>query len=87
MQEEVMRPGEAWEAYRVLRLDRRFGYLAEPNELPEAWQAFTQGLLSSPNLWTDAYLCAFSLAARLTLATFDAKIPTKEGVNCLVLSS
>jgi toxin-antitoxin system PIN domain toxin len=87
MQEEVMRPDEAWEAYRVLRLDRRIGYLAEPSELPETWQAFTQGALSSPNLWTDSDLCAFTHAARLTLVTFDAKIPTREGVNCLVLSS
>jgi len=86
MQEEVMRPDEAWEAYRVLRLDRRIGYLAEPNELPERWQAFTEGPLSSPNFWTDAYLCAFTHAARLTLVTFDAKIPTRDDVKCVVLS-
>jgi predicted nucleic acid-binding protein len=40
MQEEVMKPDEAWEAYRLLRLDRRIGYSAEPNELPETWQAY-----------------------------------------------
>ncbi len=86
MQEEVMRPDEAWEVYRVLRLDRRIGYLNEPNELPETWPAFTAGALISPNLWTDAYLCAFAHAGGLTLVTFDAKIPVREGVNCLVLS-
>jgi toxin-antitoxin system PIN domain toxin len=85
MQEEVMRPDEAWQAYRSLRLDRRIGYLVEPNELPETWQAFTEGPLRSPNLWTDAYLCAFAHAARLTLVTFDAKIPTREDVSCLLL--
>jgi len=58
-----MRPDEAWEAYRILRLDRRIGYLGEPSELPEAGHAFTQGELTSPNLWTDAYLCAFTHAA------------------------
>ena len=42
MQEEVMRPNEAWQAYRVLRLDRRIGYLVEPNELPETWEVFTE---------------------------------------------
>lgn len=26
MQEEVMRPDEAWQAYRLLRSDRRIGY-------------------------------------------------------------
>ncbi len=85
MREEVMTPDGAWQAYRVLRSDRRIGYMAEPTGLPETWNAFTEGPLSSPNLWTDAYLCAFAYAARLTLVTFDAKIPAREGVNCLVL--
>lgn len=85
MQEEVMSPDEAWKAYRLLRLDRRIGYLAEPHQLPETWEAFTEGPLSSPNLWTDAYLLAFAHAARLTLVTFDAKIPTREGVSCILL--
>jgi toxin-antitoxin system PIN domain toxin len=85
MQDEFMRPDEAWEAYSVLRLDRRIGYLPEPSELSETWQAFTEGQSSSPNLWTDAYLCALAQAARLNLVTFDAKIPAREGVNCLVL--
>jgi len=80
-----MSPDEAWQAYRVLRLDRRIGYFAEPNELPETWQAFTEGPLSSPNLRTDAYLCAFANAARSTLLTFDAKIPTRENGSCLIL--
>jgi toxin-antitoxin system PIN domain toxin len=86
MLDEVMSPAEAWDAYRVLRLDRRIGYTAEPNELSETWQAFTEGPVSSPNLWTDAYLCAFASAARLTLVTFDAKIPSRADVSCLVLS-
>src|ERR1051326_7360231 len=86
MLDEVMSPGDAWQVYRVLRLDRRIGYSTEPNELPETWQAFTEGPLSSPNLWTDAYLCAFAHAARLTLVTFDAKIPAREDVSCLLLS-
>jgi toxin-antitoxin system PIN domain toxin len=85
MEEEVMKPDAAWEAYRVLRLDRRIGYLSEPNELPETWETFTEGPLSSPNLWTDAYLCAFAHAGRLTLVTFDAKTRTREDVNCLLL--
>src|SRR5712692_4348972 len=86
MQDEVMRPDEASEAYRVLRLDRRIGYLAEPSELPETWQPFTEGPPNSPNLWTDAYLCIFAHAARLTLVTFDAKIPTREDVSRILLT-
>jgi hypothetical protein len=85
MQEEVVSPDQAWKAYRVLRSDRRIGYLAEPNELAETWQSFTEGPLSSPNLWTGAYLCAFAHAARLTLVTFGAKIPTRADVGCILL--
>jgi toxin-antitoxin system PIN domain toxin len=86
MLEEVLSPGEAWKAYLALRLDRRIGYSAETNELPETWQAFTERPLSSPNLWTDAYLCAFANAAGLTLVTFDAKIPARDDVSCLLLA-
>lgn len=86
MQEDARSPDEAWQAYRILRLDRRIGYLAEPNELPEVWNLFTQSRLTSPNLWTDAYLCAFTHAARLTFVTFDTKIPAWNDVNCVVLS-
>jgi toxin-antitoxin system PIN domain toxin len=85
MQEDTRNPDEAWQAYRILRLDRRIGYMAEPNELPEVWEFFTQSQLTSPNLWTDAYLCAFTHAARLTFVTFDTKIPAWKDVSCLVL--
>jgi predicted nucleic acid-binding protein len=85
MQDEVKSSDEAWRAYRILRSDRRIGYLAEPHDLPETWQAFTQGPLSSPNLWTDAYLCAFANSAGVTLLTFDAKIPARPDVNSLIL--
>jgi hypothetical protein len=36
-------------------------------------------------LVTDAYLCAFANAARLTLVAFDKKITTREDVSCLIL--
>ena len=77
MQEEVMGPDGAWQAYRTLRLDRRIGCAAEPHELPETWREFTRGPRTSPNIWTDAYLCAFASAARWTLVTLDAKIPAR----------
>ncbi len=77
----------AWDAYRALRSDRRIGYLAEPDELPETWRAFTEGPLRSPNLWTGAYLCAFAQGGRLTLVTFDAKIPTRQDVGYVLLNA
>jgi len=86
MQEELMTPGGAWQAYRLLRSDQRIGYLPEPDHLGETWDGFTQGRSKSSNLWTDAYLCAFAQAAGLTLVTFDAKIPAREGLSCLLLT-
>ena len=86
MQEEVVSPDQAWETYQALRSDRRIRYLAEPGELTELWPSFTLGREISPNLWTDAYLCAFVHAAGLTLVTFDAKIPKRSDVSCLVLA-
>jgi toxin-antitoxin system PIN domain toxin len=45
MQEEVMSPDEAWQAYSTLRFDHRIGYSAEPSNLAETWQSFTEGPL------------------------------------------
>jgi uncharacterized protein len=86
MQEEVMRPIEAWEAYRVLRLDRRIGYLAFRPNSPRLGRRSPRAPYSSPNLWTDAYLCAFAHAAQLTLVTFDTKIRSRADVSCFLLS-
>jgi len=86
MQQDVMIPDQAWDAYRVLRTDRRIVYLPEPAGLPEIWHAFA-GDRVGPNLWTDAYLCTFAHAAGLILVTFDAKIPRSPDVGCLVLDA
>ena len=86
MADEALSPIDAWRAYRALRADRRIGYLSEPPELPESWELFIPKLTSSPNLWTDAYLCACCHAAKFTLVTFDARIPVDQGVQLLRLA-
>jgi hypothetical protein len=35
MQEDVLSPDRTWQAYQVLRTDRRIGYVGEPAELRE----------------------------------------------------
>lgn len=80
-----MSPAGAWTAYQVLRSDVRIGYWPEPRSLAEIWERFTKGKLSSPNLWTDAYLSAFAEAGGFTLVTFDKRVPMREGLHCLVL--
>ena len=85
MQDEVVSPDRAWQAYRALRSDRGMGYLRDPRGLDEVWDTFTQGGRTSPNLWTDAYPGGLAHAAGLTLATFDSKTPFRTGLACLVL--
>ena len=87
MQDEAMTPDQAWQTYRILRSDRRVGYLSEPAGLPEIWDTFTRGSRTAPNLWTDAYLCAFAHAANLTFVTFDSGIPQRPDTKTLVLAS
>jgi toxin-antitoxin system PIN domain toxin len=87
MGEEVLSPGDAWRAYRALRADRRIGFLSEPAELPESWDKFTPKLVHSPNLWTDAYLCACCHAANYTLVTFDSRIPLANAADALKLTA
>jgi predicted nucleic acid-binding protein len=61
--------------------------LTEPAGLSETWRGFTPKQAESPNLWTDAYLCAFAAAGQLTLATFDANIPPRADVSRILLPS
>jgi uncharacterized protein len=86
MAEEALSPGHAWQAYRTLRGDPRIGYLCEPPELPESWDLFIPKFANSPNLWTDAYLCACCHAAKFTFVTFDSRIPIDQGVQLLRLA-
>ena len=86
MREEVLTPDGAWRAYRAVRSDWRVSWLPEPASFSEdGWEAFTEGQSASPNRWTDAYLCALAHAGRLTLVTFDARIPVRQRLNCLLL--
>ena len=86
MGEEALSPSDAWRAYRALRTDRRIGYLGEPAELQESWDMFMPNVANSPNLWTDAYLCACCYAANFTLVTFDSRIPAGQAVEVVKLA-
>jgi predicted nucleic acid-binding protein len=87
MKDEVVTPDRAWQTYAAFRSDRRVDYLAEPAALSEIWRDFTPRQTESPNLWTDAYVCAFAAAADLRLATFDGKIPQRADAATILLSS
>lgn len=54
MQEEVLSPAAAWEAYQSIRQNPKVGFAVELAGFPEVWRAPGATLASSPNLWTDA---------------------------------
>jgi len=87
MREEVLNQNEAWDAYRSLRTYWRIGYLDESARFPELWDAYTPTQISSPNLWTDAYLCALCQATQSSLVTFDSKIPNIHSVELVKLAA
>lgn len=59
--------------------------LTEPAGLDEQLGKFSDLGRTSPNLWTDAYLAAFSRCAGLRLVTFDQGFSRFAGLDLLLL--
>lgn len=57
-----------------------------PANIESHWRTFTQGNTFSPNVWTDAYLAAFSLAGNYELVTFDKGFARFPGLTHTILS-
>ncbi len=52
-------------------------FTEEPADLESIFRSFTGNQQVSPKEWADAYLAAFSLAAEVTLVTFDRALAGK----------
>ncbi len=74
---EVMAQAEAWKTYDRWLQDERIGFLDEPPEVEPAFRALTQSGQAAPKDWADSYLAAFTMAAQLTLVTFDQDFSSK----------
>jgi toxin-antitoxin system PIN domain toxin len=61
----------AWEVWDETAADERVGFLAEPEDLEPRFRKNSRLASSSPKVWVDAYLLAFTQACGLTLVTFD----------------
>lgn len=80
--QSVMGPGtltqaEAWRAYDQWIEEAGAKFAADPGGLDSIFRAMTGGQRSSPKTWAEAYLAAFSIAAGLTLVTFDRALATE----------
>jgi hypothetical protein len=84
---QVLSPLAAWaKTTDFLRLPE-VELFDEPLGLDDAWARLATSGRFSPNLWTDAYLAAFSIRAGLRLVSFDKGFSRFEGLSPLTLSS
>ncbi|MFO0964072.1 MAG: TA system VapC family ribonuclease toxin [Gemmataceae bacterium] len=81
----ALRLPEAWQTYDLLLSDPRVAFSSEPADVETHWRAFTQSQTYSPQVWNDAYLAAFALAAKLTVTSFDKGLSQYPNVNCVIL--
>ena len=87
MQDDVLSPLKAWELLETLLNDERVVFLPEPVDLDIALASLLDSQLRSPNLWTDAYLAAFSIASGLQMVTFDRDFKRFSGLDYLLLTN
>jgi uncharacterized protein len=71
MGSDVLTATEGWALYDDLFQTGRVLFAPEPPGIESAWREATLPFPSGPNLWTDAYLAAFAIAAGYTVVTFD----------------
>jgi hypothetical protein len=85
MGQGTLTQGQAWDAYDRWLADADAAFTEEPGELEFIFRSLTGARQASPKEWADAYLGAFSLAAGITLVTFDRALAGKvEGAMLLI---
>lgn len=70
---DVLTQADAWKAYRQIVSDSRIRFLAEPLGIEEVWRELTASRQASTNVWTDAYLQAFSHLSGSQVVSFDRR--------------
>ncbi len=68
---DVLPPKGAIEALQVLENDERIICVSEPLGLDRELAECVPGCVSSPNLWSDAYLSALAIVLQIELVSFD----------------
>ncbi|MGO9339476.1 MAG: TA system VapC family ribonuclease toxin [Terracidiphilus sp.] len=80
--QSVMGPGtltqvQAWVAFDRWLVDAGAEFADEPDGLESVFRSLSAAKQASPKEWADAYLAAFSLAAEVSLITFDRALAGK----------
>lgn len=87
MKEEVMTLTDAWSVYDALMRDDRFVFRMEPEGVEHNLRKLTALDLPALQIWQDAYLAAFAIAANLQLITFDRGFRQFKGLDLLLLGA
>jgi uncharacterized protein len=74
---DVLSCREAWNTYRAIARDERVGFALEPLGIEDVWRKSSSHSATSTQIWSDAYLAAFSQCAELRLITFDRALALK----------
>jgi toxin-antitoxin system PIN domain toxin len=72
---------QAVSTYRRLTQDPRIGWMDEPEGIEAKWLSLCSAGTSSPKIWMDAYLAAFSMVSGARLVTFDRAFRTCRGLD------
>ena len=83
---DVQTPESAIAALEKLEADERISLVHEPDDLDPALITFASPCITTPNLWSDAYLAAFAKVSGLKLITFDGGFKKFAGLNFLALT-
>ena len=77
---------QACRIYDELLLDYRIGFAEEPDLIEEQLRKFSQLQTFSTNVWTDAYLAAFAVAADFEMVNFDKGFAQFKNLRRTILS-
>jgi len=76
---------DAWKLYDSICSDSRVHFAIEPAGLESQWRNYSQGSTFSTNIWTDAYLASFAMAAGYEVVTFDNGFTRYAGLSLTLL--
>ena len=85
--EDALTLDNAWNCYDRFLEDSRIGFILEPLGLDHSFRLFTSDSSYSPKVWNDAYLAAFSAAAKARLVSFDRAFERYKQLDCVILDN
>jgi len=82
---EALSVSEAWGMYARLLARPNVEFRSEPPRCTNILEKWARDSIFSWQLWTDAYLAAFAVAADIRLVTFDSDFARFPGLSVLHL--